>query len=145
MPRLSAHYALTIAACSVSACQQKNIKRLVLLTEKMFGGLGTRDQSAHRSQPDTLSFRHGRETECIWDLEDSKDAEITVDHMLAMVKVWRALESWMRSMPIVSFTGGRYDLHKPYLTHNYGALEPCWLRRFCTYPHPHLALGRHCH
>ena len=36
------------------------------------------------SQLDNLVFRQGREIECTWDHEDSEDAEITVDHMVAM-------------------------------------------------------------
>ena len=83
----------------------------------------------YQSKLDTLAFRQGREIECTWDLEDSEDAEISVGHMLSMdmgaqalAKAWHMLESWMRSMPVVSFNGGHYDLLliKQYVAHNYG-------------------------
>ena len=68
-------------------------------------------------QLDTLAFRQAKETEWTWDLEDSEDAEIMVGDVLSMktgvqalAKVWQALESWIRSMPVVSFNGGHYDL-----------------------------------
>ena len=57
-------------------------------------------------------------------------------------KVRRALESWMRSMPVASFSGWRCNLQliKPYLAQNYDALEPPWLRHFHAYQGPQLAL-----
>ena len=39
MQQLSAQYAMTTTAYSVSACQLKNTKHLAHLTEKMCGGL----------------------------------------------------------------------------------------------------------
>ena len=48
----------------------------------------------------------------------------------------------MRSMPVVSFNGGHYDLQliKPYLARNYDAQEPPWLRHFRTYQGAQLTL-----
>ena len=66
------------------------------------------------SQLDDLIFRHGKETECTWDLEE---AETETGRLLslstgahALTKARRSLEQWMRCMPVVSFNGGRYDL-----------------------------------
>ena len=59
-----------------------------------------------------------------------------------LAKVRWVLQSWMISMPVVSFSGGHYDLQliKPYLAHNYDAQEPPWLRSFRAYQGPQLAL-----
>ena len=73
------------------------------------------------SQLNDLIFCHGKETDCIWDLEDAKTI---AGRMLsssigarALTKARRAPENWRRCMPVVSFNGGRYDLQliKPYL------------------------------
>ena len=85
------------------------------------------------SQLDDLSFCHGKEKECTWDLEDG---ETEAGRMLslstgahALSKAWQALKQWMRCMPVVSFSGGRYDLQliKPYLATVYGTYAPPWL------------------
>ena len=84
-------------------------------------------------QLDDLSFCHGKEMECTWDLEDG---ETEAGRMLssstgghALTKARRALEQWMRCMPVVSVNGGRYDLQliKPYLATVYGTYAPPWL------------------
>ena len=110
------------------------------------------------SQLDDLSFCHGKETEYTWDLEDGGTE---AGHMLrsstgthALTKARRALEQWMRCMPVVSFNGGRYDLQliKPYLATVYGTYAPPWLHRFglmralnCRWPltvcHPATGVG----
>ena len=53
----------------------------------------------------------------------------------ALIKARRALEQWMRCMPVVSFNGGRYDLQliKPYLAAVYWTYAPPWLHRFWAY------------
>ena len=110
------------------------------------------------SQLDDLSFCHGKETECTWDLENGENeagrmlSSSTGAH--ALTKVRRALEQWMRCMSVVSFIGGRYDLQliKPYLSTFYGTYAPPWLRRFelmralnCWWPltvcHPATGVG----
>ena len=97
------------------------------------------------SQLDDLSFRHGKETECKWELEE---AETEAGRMLnsstgarALTKAQRSQEQWMRCMPVVSFNGGRYDLQliKPYLAAIYGAYGLPWLRRFRAYEGPELS------
>ena len=97
------------------------------------------------SQLDDLSFRHGKETECTWELEE---AETEAGRMLssstgacALTKARWSLEQWMRCMSVVSFNGGRYDLQliKPYLAAVYGAYGPPWLRHFRAYEGPELS------
>ena len=99
------------------------------------------------SQLDDLSFCNVKETECTWDLED---AETEAGCMLssstgaqALTKARRALEQWMRCMPVVSFNGGCYDLQliKPYLAAIYGTYGPPWLRRFRAYEGPELSVA----
>ena len=99
------------------------------------------------SQLDDLSFCHSKETECTWDLED---AETEAGRMLslstgahALTKAWRALEQWMRCVPVVSFNGGRYDLQliKPYLAAVYGTYGPPWICRYRANEGPELSVA----
>ena len=84
------------------------------------------------SQLDDLSFRHGKGSECTWDLKTEAGRMLSSSTgARALTKVRRSLEQWMRCMPVVSFNGGRYHLQliKPYLAAVNGTYGPPWLGR----------------
>ena len=54
---------------------------------------------------------------------------VRAQERMSLTKAQRALEQWMRCIPVVSFNGGHYDLQliKPYLAAIYGTYAPPWL------------------
>ena len=68
----------------------------------------------------------------LWGCWNCSEPHAFHHHMRGLAKVRQALESWMKSMPVVSFNDGHYNLQliKHYTAHNCGAQELPWFRHF---------------
>ena len=125
---LGATNACTVGRSGVSLTGWKGTKRTANGPNAAYR-LMREAMDPYYSQLDDLSFCHGKETECTWELEE---AETEAGRMLssstgahALTKARWSLEQWMRCIPVVPFNGGRYDLQliKPYLAAVYGPID----------------------